>query len=93
MIWFIIGIAIGVLNGLTLRWTINRLRPDTALASIPLVTLGFLLRLGLSAGLLVIALQCGIVPGLSAFVGVWLARWITVYTAQPRRSLARLLRR
>jgi len=91
--WFIIGIAIGILNGLTLHWTVGRLRPETSLISAPLVMFGFLLRFGLVATLLLVALQSGIAPCLLSFAGLWLARWITVYTALPRRSLAKLLRR
>jgi hypothetical protein len=34
-----------------------------------------MLRWGLAAGLLITALQRGIVPGLLAFAGLWLARW------------------
>ena len=52
MMWFVIGIATGILNGLTLRWTVGRLRPETPLTGVPLVAFGVLLRLGGSAGLL-----------------------------------------
>lgn len=93
MPWLFAGLILGTLSGLALRWTIGRLRPDTSLASAPLVALGFLLRLALSAGLLTIALQRGVAPGLLAFVGLWLARWITIYVTLPRRPLAELLRR
>lgn len=93
MLWLSAGLTTGILNGLMLRWTVGRLRSETSLAGVPLVALGFLARLALSAALLVIALQRGIAPGLSAFVGLWLARWITIYTTLPHRPLAKLLRR
>ena len=93
MLWLSAGLTIGILNGLTLRWTVSRLRPETALVGAPLVALGFLVRLVLSAALLVIALQRGITPGLSAFAGLWLARWITVYITLPHRPLVKFLRR
>jgi hypothetical protein len=94
MLWLLAGLTIGTLNGLTLRWTVNRLRPDAALTSVPLVVLGFLMRLGFAAGLLVIALQRDIGLGLLAFAGLWLARWVTIYITLPHRSLlARLLRK
>jgi hypothetical protein len=34
-----------------------------------------MLRWGFAASLLITALQRGIVPGLLAFAGLWLARW------------------
>ena len=78
-LWLPIGILIGVFNGLTLRWTVNRLWPDTSLANVSLVALGFLLRLALATGLLVVVFQHGIVPGLLAFAGLWLARWVVIF--------------
>lgn len=88
LFWLPIGIIIGTLNGLILRWTINRLRPDTALISLPLMTLGFLLRMGSITALLVFASQHGLAPGLLAGAGLWLARWISVGITLPSRSLA-----
>jgi hypothetical protein len=93
MIWFIIGIAIGVLNGLTLRWTVGRLRPETSLTGVPLVMLGFPLRLGLVAALLLVALQSGIAPCLLSFTGLWLARWLVVYVTLSPRPLSEWPRR
>ncbi len=92
MIWFVIGIIIGTLNGLTLRWTVGRLRPETSLAGAPLVALGFLLRMGLATTLLILASQHGIVPALLAFIGLWLARWIVILVTVSPHLLAKLRR-
>jgi hypothetical protein len=81
--WLPIGITIGILNGLTLRWTVNRLRPDAALTGVPLVAAGFLLRMGLVTALLIFASQHGLVPGLLACTGLWLARWIIILVIWP----------
>jgi hypothetical protein len=84
MIWFMIGIAIGVLNGLTLRWTVGRLRSETSLTGVPLVAFGFLLRMGLNTALLILASQRGMTTCLLSFTGLWLARWtIILVTASP----------
>jgi hypothetical protein len=78
--WLFAGAAVGVLNGLTLRWTVARLRPDMVLRSVALVVGGMFLRWGLAAVLLVAALlpdavSGSSVPGLLAFAGLWLSRW------------------
>ena len=84
MIWFIFGIATGILNGLTLRWTVGRLRPEASIISEPLVMLGFVLRMGLTAALLVLASQHSLVSGMLSFAGLWLARWtVILVTAFP----------
>ena len=87
--WLFAGAAVGVLNGLTLRWTVARLRPDMVLRSVALVVGGMFLRWGLAAVLLVAALlpdtvspdtvSGGSVPGLLAFAGLWLSRWGIVW--------------
>jgi hypothetical protein len=74
-LWLLAGSAVGVLNGLTLLWTVARLRPEAALGALTGVAMGALVRLALVAALLVAALQRGIVPGLLAFAGLWLSRW------------------
>jgi hypothetical protein len=57
MLWLFTGLTIGILNGPTLHWTINRLRLDAALIATPLMAVGLLLRLGFTTMLLVIASQ------------------------------------
>lgn len=77
--WLLLGGAVGVLNGLSLWWMANRLRSEAALVSVPLMMMGFLLRLVLAAVLLILASRRGIAPGLLAFVGLWLARWGVIW--------------
>ena len=73
--WLFTGGVVGVLNGLTLWWTVARLRPGAPSLAVAWALGGAILRWGLAVGLLISALQRGIVPGLLAFAGLWLARW------------------
>ena len=73
--WLFAGAATGVLNGLTLWWTVARLQPDAPRRALAWALGGAMLRWGLAVGLLITALQRGIVPGLVAFAGLWLTRW------------------
>jgi hypothetical protein len=92
MMWFIIGIATGILNGLTLRWTVGRLRPETSLTGVPLVALGFLLRMGLATTVLVLASQRGLTTCLLSFAGLWLARWTAILVTAFPHLFVRLQR-
>jgi hypothetical protein len=73
--WLLAGGAIGLLNGLSLRWTVTRFRPDASSQAAVLAVAGAMLRWGLAAGLLIAALQQGIACGLLAFAGLQFARW------------------
>ena len=84
MIWLSSGIVIGLLNGLTLRWTVRRLQPESSFIGVPLVAAGALLRLGLATALLVFAAQQGMASGLLAFAGLWLARWMFILGTMSR---------
>jgi hypothetical protein len=74
-LWLFIGGAIGTLNGLSLWWTVARLRPNASTDAAVLTMGGAILRWVLTAGLLIAALQHSIASGLLAFTGLWLARW------------------
>ena len=76
--WLFAGGAVGVLNALTLRWAVGRLHPAASRHVVLWVTGSAWLRWGLAAGVLIAALQYGIMPALLAFVGLWLARWSVV---------------
>jgi len=83
--WLLTGGAIGVLNVLSLRWVVARLRPGAPRHAVAWVLGSALLRWGLAAGLLIAALQRGVVPGLMAFAGLWLARWGTICSTHLAR--------
>ncbi|HEY66966.1 MAG TPA: hypothetical protein G4N97_01680 [Thermoflexia bacterium] len=74
-LWLFVGGAVGVLNMLTLWHSVIRLRRGSPRRTVAWMLVGGLLRWGLTVGLLVAALQCGIVPCLLAFIGLWLVRW------------------
>jgi len=74
-LWLFAGLVVGALNGLTLWWTVARLQPHAPGHGVAWILGSTLLRWGLAAGLLIAALQRGILPGLLAFAGLWLARW------------------
>lgn len=56
-------------------WTVNQMRPEALASAAAWIQMGFLGRLALSAVLLVVALQQGIVPGLLAGAGLLVSRW------------------
>ena len=80
-LWLFAGLVVGALNGLLLWSSVARLCPDVSARAMARILGGTLLRWGLAVGLLIAALQRGILPGLLAFAGLWLARWGTVCSA------------
>jgi len=88
-LWLFAGWAAGALSGLILWSSVARLRPDAPRRAVAWVLGGALLRWAAAAGLLIAALQRGIVPGLLAFAGLWLARWGTVCSAHLSARLER----
>ncbi len=91
-LWLLAGGAVGALNGLILWWTVGCLRHDVPGSAVAWVLAGAMLRWTIVAALLIGALQHGIVPGLLAFAGLWLARWGMVYWLGFGRALPGVLR-
>jgi hypothetical protein len=85
-LWLLAGGLIGMVNGLTRWWTVTRLRQEMRLRPLALVWGGLILRLAVVAALLIIGLRGGIISGLLAFAGLWLARWgTTIWFGALRR--------
>ena len=77
--WLLAGGITGILSGLSLRRTVTGMDPGASGRAVILTMAGAILRWGLAAGLLFLALQRGIAPALLAFAGLWLARWGFVF--------------
>ena len=87
-LWLFVGGAVGTLNALTLWWGVGCIRPEAPHRAVAWALGGALLRWTVVAGVLIVALQQGIVPGLLAFSGLWLARWGTTCWLGLRPSLS-----
>lgn len=74
-LWLWAGGAVGALNALTLWWTVAYLRPESVGRALASTWGGALIRWAAASGVLAVALQHGIAPGIVTFVGLWLARW------------------
>ena len=80
-LWLLAGTILGVVHIATQRWTIQRLESSSAARVLLLSGTGMLLRLALAAGLLLAALQQGILPALAAFGGLMITRWLLLILA------------
>lgn len=83
LLWLVAGAAVALVNAVTRRKAVASLSAESVSGSLVLALGSMLLRLGLIAALLVVALSHGIVSGLLAFGGLWLTRaaivlWIGV---------------
>lgn len=73
-LWLFAGGAVAIVNAVTRQRTVAWLSAETIGGSLVLVLGGMLLRLGLVAGVLVAGLRQGVMPGMLAFVGLWITR-------------------
>lgn len=77
-LWLLAGSLTGILNSLTRWWTVHQLRAEMPGHPVLLILSGMTLRFVLVSALLIAGLKDGIVQGLLAFGGLWLARWAAV---------------
>jgi len=76
--WFVLGVAAGLVSWTSQRISVARLPLQSPGVAKRQVVAGATLRWLLSGVLLASALLDGVVPGLSAFVGLMLARWMGI---------------
>jgi hypothetical protein len=78
--WFLLGCVAGLVIWMSQRRTVIKLPEKSVKTAKRVVIGGALLRWALSAVLLVNALFTGIVPGLAAFTGLMLFRWLGIFS-------------
>ncbi|MEA3397655.1 MAG: hypothetical protein U9R05_09370 [Chloroflexota bacterium] len=88
VVWLIAGALVGWVSILIQVWTVARLCPRTPRRGLGLLIGGMLLRWALIAGLFSVALRQGIVAGLWAFAGLWVARWLGILRIHAGKSFA-----
>jgi hypothetical protein len=77
-LWFVAGAAIEVLNAWTRRWAAEQLAPERRAASVGWFVGGFVLRVVLTAGVLVLAFRHSLASGLAAWLGYYVCRMVLI---------------
>ncbi len=75
LLFLFTGLVTGAVMLFTQIWTVNRMRPETAVSATAWMLVGILGRLILVAALFMAALRQGILPGLLAGTGLLVSRW------------------
>lgn len=81
-LWVLAGAVVGTVNALTRWWTVTRLQTEMPSSALALTLGGMGMRLIIVAALLIKGLERGIIPGLLAFGGLWVARSAAVIWVQ-----------
>ena len=79
LVWFVAGSIVEVLNALMRWWSVGRLSPDARGLSMAIFTGGFVLRLGLTGLVLLMAFRHSVLSGVAALVGFWICRWVMIW--------------
>ena len=83
--WLIIGAMTGLVHVYTIARTVSRLRPEARLYALLATVGGALMRYGIAALTLSVALQQDALSGVLAFVGMLVSRWFAVYLLNSDR--------
>ena len=97
-LWLPAGLLVGLLNVVSIARTVGWLRPEEGgspkvappVAALSLIASGFVLRLILSALVLVVALRQSALAGLLAFAGLWLGRWTVLFWVNASATLRKV---
>jgi len=83
-IWLLVGALVGLVNVFSIVRTVTRMRPGAPVVALWAVMGGFMARLALSLLALAVALRHNAAAGLLVFAGIWLARWVCIWSTRNR---------
>jgi len=88
VLWFLAGAVVELFNAWTRRRVVERLAPERRPRSVGWFMGGFVVRVMLTAGVLVLAFRDSLASGLMAFLGYYLCRTVVVWreVRRPGRS-------
>ncbi len=86
-LWLLVGALAGSLNVAAIAGMVARLRPGSGARAVAALAGGFVVRLALSALVLIVALQQGAAAGLFTFAGMWLARWVVLFWTRSKGEI------
>lgn len=84
LLWFLAGGVVGLVQALTLRWTVDSLHPERPWQAMVLVLVGTLLRAAIVVVVLIIAIRQSLTLGLLAFAGFFVSRTLGVAILSSR---------
>lgn len=84
--WILLGMAVGLVNVLFLKATLDRLALRPGDKSWFWLSIGMGVRLVLVVGIVLLAARQGFAQALFAFMGFWLIRWPLLYWLSQRST-------
>jgi hypothetical protein len=84
--WFFAGGAVELLNYVTRHWSVGRLGLEAQGRFLFGLLAGFVLRLGVTSVILLLAFRHSFVSGLAALMGYWICRWVVLLWLHRRVS-------
>lgn len=88
LIWLAAGISVGLVNALTIRFTVSRLGEDSSVRGLGRLIAGMFGRWIVAAALMAVALGRGMVEGVLALTGFGAARWVAILWWSYKRQKA-----
>ena len=81
ILWFLAGAAVEVLNTLSRKWSVDWIfaAPGMGAMAWLIIVAGFVLRLGMTGGVIVLGFRQGVADGAAALIGYWLSRWAMIW--------------
>ena len=85
-LWLFAGMAVGLVNVLFLKVTLDRVDPQRGDKTWLWLGIGMVLRLALVLGVILLAVRQGFTQALFAFMGFWLIRWPLLFWLNKRST-------